>query len=66
LELGVSESRLTDVYVALRNLLRAKFVSPDTKEQAARAIQELQKEAFVDAVLETDVKEPAIRRDKAA
>jgi hypothetical protein len=51
LEPRLSESRLDDVYVALKNLLRAKFMTAATKEQAARVVEELNKEAFAQTVM---------------
>ena len=59
MEPSLSESRLNDAYVALRNLLRAKFVSAGTKERVARAVEQLNKEAFVDTVIKKNIDDEA-------
>ena len=55
----MSNTRLTEVYVALRELLRARFVSPQTRQQAVRAIDELRKEALIEAVLDKHIEDKA-------
>ncbi len=40
-------SQMEDVYVAVRSLLKARLASPSTREQAARVLAAIEKEAVV-------------------
>jgi hypothetical protein len=54
LEPCLSESRINEVYVALRDLLKAKFITSSTKEQAVRVLETLNKEARTEAIRTTE------------
>lgn len=47
----MSKSALNDAYIALRNLLTGRVLSPATREQASRAVEELHKEALTKTLL---------------
>jgi hypothetical protein len=50
---GRSVSKLDEAYVALRNLLKARLLSPSTRESALRAVDRLYGEALAQTVLKS-------------
>lgn len=51
----MSRPSIDNVYVALRNLVRARLASPATRQQAARVLAGIEKETVVKLVLDHDI-----------
>ena len=45
-------SKVDEAYVALRDLLKARLMSRQTRETALRAVENIQREAIVKTILE--------------
>jgi hypothetical protein len=45
------KSLLDEVYVALRTLLKVRFLSSDTRQHVTRAVLEIQKQAISEAIV---------------